>query len=193
MKEIPISMDEGIANALCPMSAPAALRAALLKEARRVDRPRRRMRHLALAAGFLIGAVGLGLLFLQAPDPGLELARQAAVNHTTVTRMDFRGAPPDGQAACGTWCQQKLGYQAPLPQGFSPCQVVGGRTCSLKSRPVAYYQLECGSGLYVFREPLKEWAKRHPTRFDLPHGYTARAWNEREHGYLLVEGGGRRP
>lgn len=193
MKEPLIPMDEGIANALCPMSAPAALREALLKEARRVDRPRRRLRHLALAAGFLLGAVGLGWLFTPTPDPGFEFAMQAVTHHTTVTRMDFKGAPPDGPADCGSWAVPKLGYQAALPTEFRASQVAGGRACSLKSRPAAYYQMTCGSGLFVFKEPVKELENRCPCRFTLPNGFTARAWNEHERGYLLVEAAGRRP
>jgi hypothetical protein len=193
MKNPLTPMDEGIANVFCPMPAPAALREALLKAARRADRQRRRMRHFALAASFLLGALGLGLWLTPTPDPGLDFARQAVLNHTTVTHMDFQGAPPDGQAACGTWSMAKLGYQAPLPVEFTPSQVAGGRTCSLKSRPVAYYQMTCGSGLFVFKEPVKELEKRCPSRFSLPNGYTARVWNEHERGYLLVEAGDRRP
>ena len=187
MKEFQNSMDEGIANALCLMPAPAALREALLKEARRVDRPRHNVRNFAMAASFLLGAVGLGWVLTPTPDPGLALAKQAVINHTTQTRMDFTGGPPDGGAGCGMWCKKKLGYQAPLPKEFSTSQVAGGRICSLKSRPVAYYQLTSGSGLFVFKEPVKELEKRCPCSLALPNGFTARVWNEHERGYLLVE------
>ncbi len=187
------SMDEELANVLRPFPAPAALREQLLMEARRADRPQRLVRRLALAASFLLGAVGLGLYLTQTQDLGLDMAKQAALNHTSVTSMDFKGAPPDGPATCGDWCVQKLGYQAPLPAEFNVSQVVGGRACSLKSRPVAYYQMDCGSGLFVFKEPLTEVKHQRPSRFNLPNGYRARMWNEHEHGYLLVESAEKRP
>lgn len=193
MKEPLIPMDEEIANILSPAPAPAVLRERLLKEARRVDRPHRLVRRFALAASFLLGAVGLGLYLMQSKDLGLDIAKEAALNHLSVTHMDFKGVPPDGQATCGNWCFQKLGYQAPLPTEFKASQVVGGRACALKSRPVAYYQMDCGSGLFVFKEPLKELKNRRTGRFDLPNGLTARMWNEHERGYLLVESGPRRP
>lgn len=192
MKESPISMDEGLSSALCPMSAPTALREVLLKEARRVDRPHRSLRNMALAASFLLGAVALGWVFKPAPDPAMDFAQLAVRNHTTVTRMDFVGGPPDGEAGCGMWCMEKLGYQAPLPRQVDASQVVGGRACSIQSRPVAYYQLASGGGLYVFKEPVKELAKRCPCSLTLPDGYTARMWNEAERGYLLVEAAGSR-
>ncbi|MDP2874755.1 MAG: hypothetical protein Q8O00_01140 [Holophaga sp.] len=187
------SMDEELANVLRPFPAPAALRERLLMEARRVDRPRRIVRRLALAASFVLGAAVLGWYFMQTQDLGLAIAKQAALSHTSASPMDFKGAPPDGPATCGDWCIEKLGYQAPLPMEFKVTQVVGGRACSLKTRPVAYYQMNCGSGLFVFKEPLTEIKDKRSNHYDLPNGYTARMWNEHDHGYLLVEVAGKRP
>lgn len=184
MTEPRIPMEQGLAEALRPTAAPAALRNRLMGEARRVDRSRRRFRALAAAAALCAALTGAWAILHGPADPGLELARAAVTRHVSETPLEFRGAPSDASGHCGSWCEKQLGYAATLPRSVAPADVIGGRVCTLQSHPVAYYRLSCGDGLFVFEQAPKSLQRARG--FDLQRGRTAMAWTEGDRGYLRV-------
>lgn len=184
MTEPRIPMEQGLADALRPVPAPATLRSRLMAEARHLDRARRRTRFLGIAATLALGLVGTWTILRGDPDPGMELARAAATRHGDVAHLDFQGAPPDATNPCGSWCKSRLGYTAALPRSIPASDVVGGRICDLRTHPVAYYRLACGDGLFVFQRAPKELQRARG--FALKKGCSAMAWTEGDRAYLRV-------
>ncbi len=181
-------LDEGLTDLLRPEAAPAALRQKLQREARRQDHPRWRGWLLSAAALLLAVSTGVGLWHRFAAETPDQLARQALQNYSSVSRLDFQGAPPgEGQACCAHWSSHSVGFEAPLPSCVSSCRILGGRACRLNARPVAFYLLEAGKGVYVFESPLRGQGGPPGKEVRLPTFGLARVWNEGGRGYILLQ------
>ncbi len=183
MTEPRIPLDQALADTLRPTPAPAALRTRLTGTARRLDRTRRRLRLLGLAALLVAGLVG-GWRVVQGPaDPAQDLARAAAERHAAALPLEFQGVP-DAGTPCGSWCEKRLGFAATLPRSVAPTSVVGGGICQVNAHQAAYYRLSCGDGLFVFAEAPREL--KGARGFQLRRDCTALAWAEGDRAYLRV-------
>lgn len=184
--------EDQLRRVLAPTQAPATLRNAVL--AAREPLGRRAAPWLAAAATLLL--VGGGFWFgqrpAQGPGPAQKVAGQALSNFLSVHSLDFLGAPPTPEKDCGSWCEKRAGFRAPLPAGTSAAQVEGGRICAVGGTPVGHYLLKGGRGLYVFGGPLEGCGTKAGDPLAVAAGLQARVWNENGHGYVLIEMAGDR-
>jgi hypothetical protein len=142
------------------------------------------------AAATLVLVVGGGWLGRRPrlePGPAQEVAGQALTNFLSVKGLDFQGAPPSGPGDCGRWCEGRAGFSAPLPSCTPESEVQGGRVCAVGRTPVGYYLLKGGRGLYVFARPFVGCGEERTAPLAVAASYQARAWNEKGHGYVLIE------
>jgi hypothetical protein len=182
--------DDQLRLALAPAPAPPALREAIL--AVRQPLGRRAAPWLGLAATLLLTAGGLWFgQASRAAAPPREIASQALNNFLTVHGLDFLGAPPSASGDCGSWCQERAGFTAPLPNCTNPSEIEGGRVCAVGRTPVGHYLLKGGRGLYVFAKPFENCGAMPSPPLAVAAGLQARAWNENGRGYVMIEAMGR--
>lgn len=182
------NLDEALQRALNPAPAPTDLRSALLREARRRDRPASRRWWAGLAALLILGlgfwwkALGPGAL------TGPKLAQATLSEFVQGHTLDFQGPPPTQPPCpdpCRIWSKAVMGFEAPLPQEAAACPLQGGRVCRVRGQRAACYLLKDGRCVFVFEKPIPKVGDGGVLA--VAAGFQARAWNEGMGGVVMVE------
>lgn len=192
------TFDQQITLALRPEAAPDGLREALLAAAR-TRKAARRGPQIWAAAGLmaLLGAGSFLWLRREGGAEGSRFAQAALRNHMEVQRLDFVATSGDpssclGQCHCRAWSPGAVGFCAELPALLADQPLKGGRACRVAGRRVAFYLLQDGRAVYVFDRPFRDLAPApNPAPMAVAGGLQARAWNEGNLGYVLVDSPGR--
>jgi anti-sigma factor RsiW len=168
---------------------------------RQALRPGRRLRRYALAAGWLVVGIAVGMIAgwqlhdrrppaAPAADAGATMAHRAAVAHATyspeVRHPVEVGA--DQEAHLVAWLSKRLGAPLRAPKledvGYS---LVGGRLLPGDSGPVAHFMYQCKQGTRVTLYVRTEAANNRETAFRYAEEGKVRVfyWIDRKLGYAL--------
>ncbi|HJW09958.1 MAG TPA: hypothetical protein VJ483_10010 [Holophagaceae bacterium] len=185
------TLDTALRQSLQPGPAPEALKATLLREARRRDHPRRPWLWMGAAAAVLLG-VGLWWQVAGSAAPsGPRLAQAALSDFVQAHTLDFDGDPPQAVPPCPdpclAWSRTTLGFEAPLPREAAGCALQGGRVSRIKGQRAACYLLKDGRCVFVFEKPIPKVGPGPNVVLASAAGFQARAWNEGDHGQVMIE------
>jgi len=176
-----------LVQALAPERGSENLRRSLL-QATGSRRSRKRRMILGLAASLLFTVSGF-LITHQGHRASAEGWTQAALSDFLEVRpLDFvpAAAGRDCAEACRSWSAGAVGFPADLPKGLTGQPLRGGRACRIAGQRSVCYLLQDGRAVYVFDGAIQGMDTSRPP-VAVARGFQAKAWNEGERGFILVE------